>query len=270
MLKEALSRRLARRAEYWRTYRAVDAGTAPGAIVFVESKRLHQASFTVGLMRELPAVFTVLVAAASAVRGEHDAAGYSLAAAEVVAGAGVLVAIALEARHLFGREDEHADAAPHEGSPWDAPSLAAAALGYVEAWHHAHVVGHFKLWSPYTFGATVSLVVARYRGWSASKVRRRPHLLITPAGISYLAGPRRRWRAEWSEVAAVEHGHRELVVRLHDGRRHALRADEHLEGHGVLAKARAALAAHASHVSGAVSGATSAGPDSSARETASV
>lgn len=266
-----LNKFLSRRAEYWRAYRAVAADPSKGTIIPAESVRLHQTRFTLEIVRELPPVFTVFASAASAVRGEHAAAGYMLAGAEVIAGAGVLVAIALEARHLFSRRDAHADAARHETPRWNAAYLAAAAMGYVEAWHHAHVVGHFKLWSPYIVGATTSLVFARYKDGLVSRrirKRRRTHVCVTPAGISYGAGPRRRWQALWTEVAAVEHGHGELALRLHDGRRHVLFAHHHLEGGGVLAETIAAIAAHAPHVPGAASDMTFAGQASSARGTA--
>jgi hypothetical protein len=269
-----LTKTLSRRAEYWRDYHAIAADPSAGTIVPVRSKRLyqgtkrlHQTSFTLALTREVPAVFTVFAAAASALQGKHDTAGYMLAGAEVIAGVGVLAAIVLEARHLFGRRAEHAHATPNSAPRVDASNLAAAALGYVEAWHHAHVVGHFKLFSPYIVGATASLLVAALKNRPISKrrLRRQLHVGITPAGISYLAGPRLRWRAAWTEVAAVEHGHGELAVRLHDGRRHVMRADDHLDGDSVLTETRAAIAAHASHVPGAVSGATFAGPASDAR-----
>lgn len=258
MLITRLSRR---HTEYWRVYNAVAADATAGTIIPVESRRVHQTSFTLSLARELPAVFTVFAAAASAVHGEHDTAGYVLAGAELIAGAGVLFAIALEARHLFGRRAEHAHAGPHKASRVDASNLAAAAMGYVEAWHHARVVGHFKLVSPSIVGATTSLLVAHFRSRprpvSRRRLRRRRlHVAITPQGISYLAGPRRKWRAEWSDVAAVEHDDEQLAVRLHNGRRHVLRGGDHLDGESVLAQARAAIVAHAPHVSGAVAGAS--------------
>jgi hypothetical protein len=259
-----------RHAQYWRAYHAVATDASAGTIIPVQSKRVHQTTFTFGVIRELPAVFTVFVAAASAVQGEHDASGYMLAGAELIAGASVLVAIALQARHLFGRHVEHADGALHKVPRVDSLNLAAAALGYVEAWHRTHVNGHLKLVSPEIVGATVSLLMAFVKNRPPSKRRRRRprrqlHVCITPTGISYLAGPRRKWRAEWTEVAAVEHGHGELAVRLHDGRRHELRDDDHLDGDGVLAETRAAIATHAPQVPGAVGGATFAGPGSSAR-----
>jgi hypothetical protein len=252
-----LTKTLARRAEIWSTYRAVAADPSAGTIIPVRSKRLYQTSFTVGLARELPGVLTVLAAGASALRGEHDTAGYALAGAELIASAAVLGFIALEARHLFGRRTERASAPPQDKRQVDWSKVSAAALGYVEAWHRAHVVGHFKLVSPYVVGATTTLFLAFVRKRADSKPRkfRRPHVGITPAGISYVAGPRLRWRAEWSEVAAIEHGHRELAVRLHDGRRHVLRADDHLDGDDVLAETRAAIVAHAPLVPGASGGA---------------
>lgn len=256
-----LTKTLSRRAEYWRDYRAIAADPSAGTIVPVHSRRLykatkraHQTSFTLGLLREVPAVFTVFAAAAGAMQGEHDTTGYVLAAAEVIAGAGVLIAIALEARHLFGRRPEHAHATPDSAPRVDASNLAAAALGYVEAWHHAHLVGHLKLFSPSIVGATLSLLVAviKRRPVSKRRPRRQLHVSITPAGITYLAGPRLRWRAAWNDVAAVEHGHGELAVRLHDGRRHVMRADDHLDGEGMLTETRAAIASHAPHVPGAL------------------
>jgi hypothetical protein len=266
----------ARRAEFKRKYHEAAAAATVGTLIPVKSKRVHRANFTLQLANELPAIFTVFAAGASALQGEHDTAGLALAGAELIAGAGVLVAIALEARHLFGRHAEHAAAAAYKPPRVDAANLAAAILGYVEAWHRTHVSGHFKLVSPQIVGGTLSLLVA-FSGRhpvSARRQRRRPHVAITPDGISYLAGRRRRWRAEWTEVAAVEHDHGELAVRLHDGRRHVLRADHHVGGEGVLAETRAAIAAHAPQVQhvpqlpGAASGSTAAEPGSSARAAA--
>ena len=225
----------------------------PGTFIPVQSKRVHRANFTLELAKELPAVFTVFTAAASALQGEHDAMGYALAAAEVIAGAAVLVVIALEARHLFGSHTGKSHS-PRKTPRVDASSLAAAALGYVEAWHHAHVVGHFKLVSPAVLGATVALLLAvlNRRVPSARGVRRRRHVGITPSGISFAASRRNKWRADWSDVAAVEHDHGELAIRLHDGQRHSLRADDHLDGESLLAETRAAIAVHAPHIPGAV------------------
>jgi hypothetical protein len=249
-----LTRISSRHAEYWRVYHAVAADPSTGTIIPLHSKRVYQTSFVLGLARELPAVFTVFATAVSALQVGHDTTGYVLAGAELIAGAGVLVATALEARHLFSRHGEQARGAPQNASRVDGSNLAAAALGYVEAWRHARVVGHLKLFSPYTVGATVSLLLAflNKRPTSAHRPHRRRlrrlHVGITPAGISYLAGPRRKWRAEWTDVAAVEQGHGQLAVRLHDGSRHVLRADDHLDGDRVLAETRAAIAVHAPHV----------------------
>jgi hypothetical protein len=230
------------------------ADASAGTIIPLQSKRLHRADFMVGLAEELPAVFTVFAAAASALQGEHDAAGYALAAAEVVAGAGVLVAIALEARHLYGRRAAQAHGASHQKPRIDASTLAAATLGFVEAWHRAHVVGHFKLISPPVVGAVASLLTGSIKRLPVSerRKRRRPHVGVTHDGISYFGGLRRKWRATWAEVAAVEHDGKELVLRLRDGQRHVLRANDHVGGESVLAETRAAIAAHAPHLVGAV------------------
>jgi hypothetical protein len=243
-----------RRAEYTHEHHAAAPNAPVGTLIPLRSKRLDRASFVTGLASDLPAVFTVFAAAASALQGEHDGAGLALVAAELIAGACVLVVIGLETRHLFGRHAEHAHAAPHKPPRVNASDLAAAALGYVEAWHRAHAVGHFKLVSPAVIGGTASLLLAfnARRPISERRQRRRPHVEITSDGISYKAGFRPRWRATWTEVAAVEHERRELALRLHDGRRHVLRADDHLDGEDVLAEARAAIAAHAAHVPGAL------------------
>lgn len=232
-------------------------------LIPVQNKRVHRARFLAGLAQELPAVFTVVAAGASALQGEHGAAGLALAGAELIAGACVLGAIALETRHLFGRHAaKHEHSASHETTGIDKSDLAAAALGYVEAWHRTHVVGHFKLVSPQMVGATLSLLLA-FRGrraLSERRERRRPHVAISANEISYLAGPRRRWRAAWTEVAAVEHDGAELAVRLHDGRRHVLNTNHHLDGERVLSETLAAITAHAPHVLGALSAPTSAAP----------
>ena len=72
-----LNRFRSRHAEYWRAYYAVAAGEAAGTVIPLQSKRVHQTQFTVGVIQEVPAVFTVFAAAASTLRGEHDAAGYA-------------------------------------------------------------------------------------------------------------------------------------------------------------------------------------------------
>jgi hypothetical protein len=249
------------RAGYTRKQHGAAADASAGTLIPVQSKRLHRASFVLALAEHLPAVFTVFAAGTSALQGEHDTAGRAIAVAELITGSCVLIIIGLEARHLLGRHAGHAHVASHARPRVDASNLAAAALGYVEAWHRTHVVGHFKLVSPQIVGATLSLLLAftSRRPLSARRQRFRPHINITPDDISYRAGPRRRWQAAWTDVAAVEHDHGELAVRLHDGRRHVLRAAHHLDGESVLAETRAAIAAHAPHVPGAVSGATFAG-----------
>ena len=220
-----------------------------GTHIPVVLKRHVRAQFVSQLLQHLPAVFTVLAAGASAVRSEREGGALSLAVAELVVGAFVLLTIALEARHLFGREaahDHHAAGPP--GESWiDVPGLAAAALGYVEVWHHAHERGHFKLVSPYMLGATATLVLALGgRRLIANWMRhRRPHLRVTPDTVTYRGSRRRRWSAAWEDVAAVEHGHGETTLRMRDGSAHAIRAEDHLGGAAFLSAARAAFAAHA-------------------------
>lgn len=253
----------ARRAEFKRMYRDATADESVGTFIPLRSKRGHRVGFIAGLASELPAVFTVVAAGVSAVQGERDGEGLALAAAELIAGAAVLGIIGLEARHLFGRQRGHehnTSRKPRIG----ASNLAAAALGFVEAWHRAHVHGHLKLVSPQVFGAITSLIAGylKNRPVSVRRMRRRLHVGVTPRGILYLAGVRQKWWAPWTEVAAVEHDRGSLVIRLHDGRRHVMRADDHLDGEGVLADTRAAIATHASHIPGAVSGATFSGPGS--------
>ena len=256
-----------RHADFWRVYHAIAADPSAGTLVIVSNRRVHQGTFAFGAVRELPAVFTVVVAAISALQGEHDAAGHVVAGAELIAGACVLIAKAFEARHLFARHAHHADAA-RTGTPrLDKSNLAAAALGYVEAWRHARVVAEVQLITPTIVGATLSLLIAFFgnrlfsRRPPVASSRRQLHVAITPNGISYLAGPRRKWRVDWTEVAAVEHGRGELAIRLHDGRRHVLPADDLLGGEHIVAETRAAIAAHAAHVPGAADVARVAAPD---------
>lgn len=248
----------AQRAEFARDDQRNDADAPADTVIVVRSKRLDRTTFAVAIARELPAVFTVVSAGASALQGERDGAGLALAAAELIAGAAVLIAIGFEARHLFGRRAAHGHDASHQTQPpkVNLSNLAAAALGYVEAWHHAREVGHLKLISPNMVGATASLLMARFqtRPLSARRKRRRLYVGITPHGLTYVGGRRRKWKVAWTQVAAVEHGHGELAVRLHDGRRYVLHAEHHLDGESVLAQTRAAIADHAPHVPGAVDG----------------
>lgn len=221
----------------------------------VAMKRVARAAFLSQLMQHLPAVLTVLAAGASAVQSEHAGGGLALAAAEVLVGAAVLFTIGREAWHLFGPHAAHAGAhgAPHAASVdsatprIDMAGLAAAALGYVEVWHHTVERGHFKLVSPFMLGATSTLVLALGgRQLIANRFRhRRPHLLVTSDAITYRGSRRRRWTAAWSDVASVEHAAGELRVRRRDGGTHVIRADDHLGGDQLVAGAREAIAAHA-------------------------
>jgi hypothetical protein len=188
-----------------------------------------------------------------------------IGAAELIKGACVLIAIAREARHVFSRKPSHAPAEERKASRIDGSNLAAAAMGYVEAWQRAHVTGHFKLVSPQVVGATASLVIALVGSRATGRRNRRrqdrrPHIAISPEGISYFPGLRGTWKARWNDVAAVEHDAGSLAVRLQDGRRHVLRAGDHVEGGAILAEVRAAVAAHAAHVPGAVAATRSASP----------
>lgn len=226
------------------------AAAGEGTRIPVRPKRLVRAAFASQLLQDLPAVLTVLAAGASAIRSEREDGALALAAAELLVGAWVLVTLAREARHLFGRHAHH-DASPAPARRVEVPLLAAAAMGYVEAWHHAHARGHFKLVNPYMLGATVNLFLAlggrrwiRGRTWYPMR-NRRPHLLVTSEALTYRGGRWRRWTAPWGDVAAVEHGADALVVRLHDGRRYTIRAADHLGGAGLLVAARDAVDAHA-------------------------
>ncbi len=220
-------------------------------------KRLARAQFASQLYQHLPAVLTVLAAGVSAIQSEREGGAVALAVVELVVGGWVLFTIAQEARHLFRRrtpsragDASHAthDAHDAHASAWiDTPGLAAAALGYVEVWHHAHEVGHFKLVSPYMLGATATLFLALGgRRLIANRMRhRRPHLRVTTTTVTYRGGRRRRWTADWADVASVEDGPGTVTFRMRDGRAHALREDEHLNGGALLAAARAAVAEHA-------------------------
>ena len=239
--------------------RASDPAAIEGTRIPVRIKLVHRASFVYQLLNHLPAVYTVVVTGASALQVEREGGGRALAAAELLVGAWMLLVIGREAWHLFGRRAAHthsdAHAASHESSRIDVPNLAAGALGYVEAWHHAHAVGHFKLWSPYIVGGTTSLLLA-IGGRSAlakRRQRRLSYVSVTPAGMAYKAGPRTSWRAEWTDIAAVEHTQDEIAVRLHSGRRRVLRAGYFFDGEALLTATRAAVAAYAPpHLAGAI------------------
>lgn len=221
-------------------------GDASGTRIPVQHKKAVRAQFLAQLAQDIPAVLTVLTAGASAIICEGGA--LALAAAELLVGAWVLFTIAAEARHAFGRHAAHVRTAPARWPSWiSVPGVAAAALGYVEVWHHAHERGHFKLVNPYMLGATATLFLAlggrrliqrRFRD-------RRPHLLVTPSAVTYRASRLWRWTATWDDVAAVEHGPGELTLRLRTGGAHVLRADDHLDGGPLIAAARAAVETHA-------------------------
>lgn len=245
--------------------RAPSAPAAEGTRIPLRPKRLLRLRFLSELTRELPNVLTVVAAGASAIGTARAGGEQALAAAELLVGAWVLVNAAREARHVFGRaHGAHAAAAAgghdggHDAGPLgvavprvDPQGIAAAAMGYVEVWHHAHVRGHFRVVSPYMLAATVTLVLALGgRRWIADHVRprmgrRHPHLLVTPAGMHYRATRFTRWDLAWADVARVEHDASGLALHLHDGTARHVRADEHLDGHAILAAARRAVAAHA-------------------------
>jgi hypothetical protein len=224
-------------------------------LVYRASFVVTRASFALTLVQHVPAVFTVLAAGVSALQFEREGGGRALAAVELVVGAWVLTVIGREAWHMFGRHTADAfahpdpNAAPHEApKKIDVPSLAAAALGYVEAWHRTHVTGHFKLVSPEIVGATVSLLFA-FGGLRAMRKRApRPpqfYLEVTPDGMHYKTGPRTSWRAKWTEIAAVDDTQDQIAVCLQNGRRRVLRADYFFDGGDLLAQTRAAIAAYA-------------------------
>ena len=224
---------------------AADAG---GTRIPVQHKKAVRARFLAQLPQDLPAVLTVLTAGASAIMSEREGGALALAVAELLVGAWVLFTIAAEARHAFGRHGVHGATAGARGASWiSVPGIAAAALGYVEVWHHTRERGHFKLVSPYMLGATATLFLAiGGRRLIQSRFRnRRPHLLVTPTAVTYRGSRRRRWTTAWDDVAAVEHGSGELTLRLRNGGAHVLRADDHLDGGDLIAAARAAVATHA-------------------------
>ena len=237
----------------------MDSGQSAGTRIPVQIKLLHRAhfvaqrtSFAFELIKHVPAVFTVVTAGFSALQSERDGGALALAAAELITGACVLVIVSREAWHMFGRgtvdafahPDQHA---PHETPTIDVANLAAAALGFVESWHRTHVTGHFKLVSPQIVGGTLSLLMAFGGQRAINRRARRPnfYLEVTPAGMRYKTGPRTSWRAQWTEVAAIEHTADEIAVRLQNGRRRVLRADYFFDGDALLVETRAAIAAYA-------------------------
>lgn len=232
---------------------AAPASGAPAATrIPVQLKRRHRALFAQQLVQHAPVLLTIITAGATGLSTERAGAGLALAVVELAVGAWVLASIAREARHLFGRHAaSHAGGAAHTALadvPWvDWPGVAAAALAFVEVWHHAHATGRFKLVSPLVLSATVTLALALgLRRLIASRTRhRRPHLLVSTEALTYRGTRWGRWTAPWDDVAAVEHGADALVVRLRDGRTHTIRAADHLGGAGLLAAARDAVAAHA-------------------------
>jgi hypothetical protein len=231
---------------------ASSAGAAADTYIPVQLKGRSRARFIAQLPQHVPAVLTTLSAGASALRSKERTVGaLALAAAELLVGAWVLATIADEARHLFGaREPDPSHTAAHvppEARQVEVSGLAAAALGYVEVWRLARVHGYLALVSPYMLGATASLALAlgwrrRVRMWQR---RWRAHLAVTPSGIAYRGSRLRRWTVAWPEVAAVEAAPGEIVLRLHDGRTHVLRAEDHLGGAALIAAARSAIAGHA-------------------------
>lgn len=221
---------------------------------FVRARaRVERAQFANQVIQHVPAVVTVLTAGASALRSEREGGALALAAAELLAGAWVIVTIVDEARHLLRRRAEHGGAhTPLMVSGWvDVPSIAAAALGFVEVWHRTHEHHHFKLVSPQMLTALTALVMGvggrqLLQRFFARRLRsRRPHLRVTPEAVSYRGGRRARWEATWRDVATVEHGDGYLTLRLRDGRAHSLRADDHLDGAELLGVARQAVATYA-------------------------
>jgi hypothetical protein len=240
---------------------------AAGIEIPVRIKLLHRAPFvaeraTFGfeLIKHVPAVFTVVTAGIGALQTKQDGGSLALAAAELVAGAFVLVVVGAEARHLFGRGSTKGFASPdahasHERPRIDLANLAAAALGFVESWHRTHVTGHFKLVSPQIVGGTTSLLLAL--GGQRSLQKRRSsmklYIAVTPGGIRYKAGPRTSWRANWTDVDAIETSRDEIAFRLKNGKRRVLRADTFFDGEAVLAGTRAAIATYApAHLAGAL------------------
>jgi hypothetical protein len=237
----------------------MDSGESAGTRIPVRIKLLHRAtfvmqrtSFAFELIKHVPAVVTVFAAGFSALQSERDGGALALAVAELATGAWVLVIVGREAWHLFGRGTAKAFANPdqhasHERPRIDAANLAAAALGYVESWHRTHVTGHFKLVSPQIVGATLSLLLAVGGQRAINKRRVRPNFYVevTPDGMRYKAGPRTSWRAQWTDVAAVEDTHDAIAVRLTNGRRRVLRADYFFDGDALLVETRAAIAKYA-------------------------
>ena len=239
---------------------ASESVVAAGTQIPVQLKLLHRATFVLEraafalqLIRHVPAVFTVLVAGVSALQFERGGGGRALAAAELLTGAWVLAVVSREVWHRFGphaakafaKPDPHA--ASHDEPRVDIAGIAAAALGYVEAWHQARAEGHFELLSPIVLGATLSLLLS----FGARRaIRKRGHrsqlyIAVTPTIIAYKAGPRTSWRAEWTDVAAVECAEDEIAVRLQNGQRRVLRAAAFFDGEALLAETWAAIATNA-------------------------
>ena len=230
-----------------------------GTRIPVRIKLVHRAQFVVQrtsfafeLVKHVPAVFTVVTAGLSAFQSEREGGALALAAAELIVGAWVLIVVGREAWHLFGRGTAKAFAQPDPHATRELPridmaNLAAAALGFVEAWHRTHVRGHFKLFSPQIVGGTMSLLLA-FGGLRAIKQRApraRFYLEVTPDEIRYKAGPRTSWRAKWTDVAGVDDTPEAITVRLSNGRKRVLRADYFFDGEALLADTRAAIEAYA-------------------------
>ena len=90
-----------------------------------------------------------------------------------------------------------------------------AAMLFVEVWAHWHESGHVK--RPTVVLAVGMLVLGLLHGRIAGAANRRRGLWVDDAGIRVSPRPFRRFRATWSELAAIDLTPREARIVRRDG-----------------------------------------------------
>ena len=153
--------------------------------------------------------FAGLLLLATGIGGLGEEGRHILPWAEILVGAAVLTAIALELRKPEG--------AAHKGVRW--VEILAGIMLFVEGLHARRPGGIFQPALFYGIAGLVSIAI----GTNAIRVSRMRTLVLDDAGFSIRTTPFRRLELAWKEIASYEALPDGLHVTTRDGERHTVR-----------------------------------------------
>jgi len=175
-------------------------------VIRLKDRRVMGANMS-DLIGSVVAAFGILGAASSALPADTMAEAL-LAAAEVVVGVGLLVAIIGEVREMRAGVDRDGT-----GIPW--LHLFAAAVLVAECAQSYHDRGRIP--RPIALTAAVTLVLALFQPRIKRRIAERHSVRLSDDGVDLRLGKFRRFAASWEEIAGLRRDGNTLHIALRAG-----------------------------------------------------